>query len=834
MQKTNLLTILIMGVLLLVSANSYAQFSGGSGTEAEPYQIANTDDLIYLSQVTPMWNKHFIQTEDIIFNADETQVDWDDDGSPDGSGTEGFSPIGNSLKNFTGSYDGQSHIVDNLFINRSTAYYIGLFGYSGGSTIENLGVTNVNVTGNTYTGGLVGYMNSSSNLNNCYSSGTAAGVEAIGGLVGRNEGSVIENSYSTVDVEGGTNLGGLVGYDFQATIQNSYSTGHAKGESNVGGLVGYNGWQSTISNCYSSSDVIRINGSTNNNFAGFCGNTTFDTTIEYCYSTGDVFESEGTDWSSGDKAFVGYVTGSPTYTNNFFDSDASNQSSATGATGKSITDMQTQSTFTGAGWDFTSNWEMSSPVAENGYPHLQWENITTPVETSPSQVSGKYQIATLDDLRWIAEDDSRWSNDYEQTADIDANVTSGWDNGKGWTPIGNSTTNFTGTYDGQDHTINNLYINRSSENFMGLFGYILGDDDNEFISNLGLITVDITGQNIVGGIAGMKMGPMSNPSLINCYVTGQVSGEQNIGALVGENQYTIITECYSNVTIHATSKAGGLAGYIFQTTINNCYSLGDVTRSSGTETDFGGFCGHASDSDIENCYATGNVVYDGATEPTDKGFLGSVTGTNTYTANFFDSEASNQSSATGATKKTTDEMTAYTTFTDAGWDFCPSGTHSDGNWTIDESTTPPDNDGYPALFWQGLTNNYIESTPGLWTGSTSYDWNTVSNWDDGNVPTSTVDVTIPSGCSNYPSIDEAAVCQNFTIENGGEININSSYTLEVNGDFILNDGGTFSNNGNLRFSGSDCHLSDNRTSKLTLGNIQIGDNVKNNLIKTKN
>jgi hypothetical protein len=68
-----------------------------------------------------------------------------------------------------------------------------------------------------------------------------------------------------------------------------------------------------------------------------------------------------------------------------------------------------------------------------------------------------YQIATLENLYWIAENSSRWSLHYKQTADLDASSTN---SGSGWSPIGNETTKFTGTYDGGGYTINSLYINR--------------------------------------------------------------------------------------------------------------------------------------------------------------------------------------------------------------------------------------------------------------------------------------------------------------------------------------------------------------------------------------
>jgi len=76
-----------------------------------------------------------------------------------------------------------------------------------------------------------------------------------------------------------------------------------------------------------------------------------------------------------------------------------------------------------------------------------------------------YQIATWQNLYWISLNSSSWDKYFEQTADIDLSAASPaistWDSNQGWTPIGNSTTKFTGNYDGDNQTISGLYINRS-------------------------------------------------------------------------------------------------------------------------------------------------------------------------------------------------------------------------------------------------------------------------------------------------------------------------------------------------------------------------------------
>jgi len=80
-------------------------------------------------------------------------------------------------------------------------------------------------------------------------------------------------------------------------------------------------------------------------------------------------------------------------------------------------------------------------------------------------VGNPYQIATWQNLYWISLNSSSWDKYFEQTADIDLSAASPaistWDSNQGWTPIGNSTTKFTGNYDGDNQTISGLYINRS-------------------------------------------------------------------------------------------------------------------------------------------------------------------------------------------------------------------------------------------------------------------------------------------------------------------------------------------------------------------------------------
>ena len=127
-----------------------------------------------------------------------------------------------------------------------------------------------------------------------------------------------------------------------------------------------------------------------------------------------------------------------------------------------------------------------------------------------------YQIETLENLYWIAATDAevsspsrsvRWSSYYIQTNDIDASGTSGWfPDGSGgfygWSPIGASTPNFTGAYDGQGHTVSGLYIYRPTADYEGLFGYVSG----AWISNLRIENCNFYGKNYSGAVAGYAYG----------------------------------------------------------------------------------------------------------------------------------------------------------------------------------------------------------------------------------------------------------------------------------------------------------------------------------------
>ena len=134
-------------------------------------------------------------------------------------GIGGFVALGstNSL-NYSGTFNGQGHILSNLYINQPSLAGAGLIvGIASGATVENVGLTNATVTAAQNMGLLVGFNNGT--ISNAYSTGTLSNPGnglGLGGLVGDN-GGTINNCYSNATVNAGGNtseIGGLVGYNF--------------------------------------------------------------------------------------------------------------------------------------------------------------------------------------------------------------------------------------------------------------------------------------------------------------------------------------------------------------------------------------------------------------------------------------------------------------------------------------------------------------------------------------------------------------------------------------------------------------------------------------------
>ena len=190
----------------------------------------------------------------------------------------------------------------------------------------------------------------------------------------------------------------------------------------------------------------------------------------------------------------------------------------------------------------------------------------------------------------------------------------------GWQPIGRGFPDvFAARFDGNGYTISNLMINRSGSDDIGLFG----ETTSSRIANLGLLDVDIIGQDFVGGLVGENFSRITNS-----YVTGEVRGSSVVGGLVGKNEGNLITNSYATASVTGTgNNVGGLVGRNVGTAfIMNSYATGRV-EGSDSSSNVGGLVGmNESLGSITNSYATGEVTGSGAT-------VGGLVGNNIDTSN---------------------------------------------------------------------------------------------------------------------------------------------------------------------------------------------------------
>lgn len=335
-------------------------FVGGTGTQEDPFLI---EDVLALQAMGDDLAAHYA-----LANAIDAR------GTSEWNEGAGFIPVGSESDPFTGSFDGRGHSITGLSIQRSSSKFIGLFGYVLDADVKNVNLFNVNITGYTFTGPLVGNFYSGT-LDNCTASGTVRGTDYSGaGLVGWNSGS-ISNSSSRCDVSGYQYTGGLVGTN-GGNIFNCYATGEVTASSvYVGGLVGSN--LGSLSACYASGDV-----SGDRRVGGLVGDNLYS--VLDCFATGDVTGKSSVGGLAGlqngavsNSYAVGAVTadsgaggiageGAGSAESCYWDIYTTGQTLSSGGEGRTTAEMMQRATY--FRWDFENVW---SHIEGETYPWLR-------------------------------------------------------------------------------------------------------------------------------------------------------------------------------------------------------------------------------------------------------------------------------------------------------------------------------------------------------------------------------------------------------------------------------------------------------------------------------
>ena len=332
---------------------------------------------------------------------------------------------------------------------------------------------------------------------------------------------------------------------------------------------------------------------------------------------------------------------------------------------------------------------------------------------------GKVVVNNVNQLQWI---NTALNGTYEVGSDFDASGISNFD------PLGDGSTNFTGTFDGLGHTISDLTINRGSEDFVGLFGLT----NSASIKDIGIVDATIKGKKYVGGLVGYN----NSSTITNAYASGSVSGTGSyVGGLVSYNSYSsTITNSYASGDVSGSGdRVGGLVGYNDSSTITNSYASGDV---SGTGSYVGGVVGYNDSSTITNSYASGTVSgnyvgglvgynynstitnsYASGTVSGNYDYVGGLVGYNKYstiTNAYYDKETNTATMGDSTTYgKTKAEILALVT--DNTWD--------NTIWGIDGSTAEGYVDNKSLPYLKGVTVSLFNS--GYGTDENPY---TITNW----------------------------------------------------------------------------------------------------------
>ena len=268
-----LLAVMMMTTLGVQTARADSAFSGGDGSEGDPYQIATTADLNQLATNVNGGNtysgKYFKMTADIAY---AYTTAWNDATSTENNYTAiGKRPDSDTDIPFSGTFDGDGHTVSGIRIYKSgnawTDAFQGLFGFVENGTVRNVTVADARITGEQNVGGIAGGVNENEGtclVENCHVLGNVA-IHAVansssghGGIAGALGGTTVSRCTSAVTLTvkdgltGCGSFGGIVGACTDGTLRNNIAIGCTVPAVNLAGaILGYNDKATTEYNYYS-------------------------------------------------------------------------------------------------------------------------------------------------------------------------------------------------------------------------------------------------------------------------------------------------------------------------------------------------------------------------------------------------------------------------------------------------------------------------------------------------------------------------------------------------------------------------------------------------------
>ncbi len=605
------------------------------------------------------------------------------------------------------------------------------------------------VSGTYNVGGVCGYNQGKSSviaeITNCYNKGTVSGTDNVGGVCGDNKWyATITECYNEGKVSGTDNVGGVCGYNDDMDgvvgliIKNSYNKGEVSGNNRVGGVCGYNyAWNSvgvaitTIENCYSTNTV-----SGTKNVGGVCGsNVNGDNNdqaiITNCYYDSDIYTGSAVGGDNGivsnteGKSTKQFVSGEVCYLLNGEKSKVTDESSLVwyqnidnGA--KDNYPLLDSSHGTVYQCNPCTAFYSNTEGATKDHNHVNDGNgfLTCTAcgdkrfQEATQNASGEYEIGNAGQLCWFAGLVNGTLNDGTQqnttakgvlTGNIDLASVSNW------TPIGNASNMFGGTFDGKNFKVQHLSITQQGDN-TGLFGYASGATIQNICID-GNITLNTTSYTEgYGSIAGR----MDNSTISNCHSSMNFSIESemefstecigHIGGIVGKMHEAncAVQGCsYSgvmNLGNNNVKVAAGIVGYATnnKVPITNCRFTGTIKSKYTGALYMGGIFGYTNSSGevkVTNCLQAGTLEKDGNSSLTGMliGQINNGYGANAVTNNYYISGTFNVIGTTTGTPTTKPATQCSTEQLQSG-EICYllNGSSPDGGWGQQIGT-----DGYP-------------------------------------------------------------------------------------------------------------------------------------------
>ena len=518
-----------------------------------------------------------------------------------------FTPIGNKANLYTGTFDGQGHVISNLTVTKGVDAdasmgnvadgYVGLFGaVTGGATIKNFTLKNAKLSGSAFIGVIGG----------SYGSGLVT-VDAVGF-----EGEAIGEQQNVSGIIG-VNMGSSASFK----ISNCYVTGKIAGGKESAAITGWTGGgQSSITNCWSTAEV-------SGNDAGKAFYRNDDTVWSNCFNQYGEQVNGIPEGSLADGSMTFLLNGNQA-DGVWYQTLGVDEYPVLTPTSKKVYAVPSEG-FRCDGLPLGdivyTNDEQTPEIPAHEYEGFVCKNCghVNPDFVQPQD--GVYSLGTAEELAWFAKkvNDGDKALNAVLTADIDMSAYPGTEY-----TIGLNNDGYAGTFDGQFHTVKVAYVNNAEggtevNHSTALFRFVNGGTIKNIITTG---TID-SNQKFASGLVGKSQGAGATMENVATYVTinSGVNGDGTHAGFLGvADAPATITNAISAIVINgeSTNSCGGLSGWASQpVTFNNCLMIGEINcQDNGSAT----FSRNPGGNTYNNCY-----YKDGVKELQDNGSATKVT-----------------------------------------------------------------------------------------------------------------------------------------------------------------------------------------------------------------